>query len=912
MAITPHPIDTTIFASFNEALRKFLTPIEGDVPFVYSDQPAGVPGVPTLGVGYALLAGTPGMHDWALRDGYRNDLSDAGILLTDAQLQDLEANLTEAMNALNGVAGAVNPFFPAADGVNPLGWTIETTQSQSLFDLLVPEYETRVRNWLGNDAVYSSLQGSQEMIALYSMSFNGLIKVGKFAILRDAVISGTPDARAEAWYEIRYHHADQLWYRRYEEAALFGLYNDKNNITLDSAKAAYQMFNLHRDKILSFGRDRTSDLAMANRFLQRSGFTSVSAPTIQEALNPAKPLILADLLVQNPANTQLLNRLVADMDVGPSNDKFLSTNIYLDPGRELPDPGQTLGAINPDNNGALLSATPDTAVDEIFIGEGGNDYLFAGKGNDVLVGGAGLDTYIYRMGDGNDLIADSDSQGRIVVYEADGKTALTVAAGAFTETAAGSNTWTSADGKLTLKHGTTWMLDIQGDGAIDLGDNFTSGDFGIRLANAPEQTTRDIYGDPVMHYAKGIVPRSEDPSWHVTYITGRNIVDGVMVSYDIEYFIVDGNGNPAETGGPAFGDTLYGGGSNDHIASGGGIDHIYAAQGGNDFIEAGGGNGAGASGTEVYFSDYVEAGAGDDRIYANSFVDTATAIAEGNTQASQEIYGLTALGGDGNDVMVGSAGNDYLAGGTGSDLLIGGAGNDVIEGNNDADALPSWQGYSYDDYLGFCADNAYFFLTPDFFQYEAPNFDASGDVIYAGAGSDYAIGNNGNDVIYGEDGNDALVGYGGNDVILGGNNDDIIYGDVAWGYDYTNLDGSDYLDGGAGIDQIYGNGGDDILVGGAENDRLFGGVGQDTYIFNAGDGIDNVYDTRGENNVIRFGAGVDKNNIHLHLGSLMLDLGNGDAIHINNEDQSNANGFDRNDVFNSSSIRIDQRGQHRN
>ena len=42
--------------------------------------------------------------------------------------------------------------------------------------------------------------------------------------------------------------------------------------------------------------------------------------------------------------------------------------------------------------------------------------------------------------------------------------------------------------------------------------------------------------------------------------------------------------------------------------------------------------------------------------------------------------------------------------------------------------------------------------------------------------------------------------------------------------------------------------------------------------------------------------------LKLNLGSLMLDLGNGDGIHIDNEDQTNANGFDRNDVFNSSPI----------
>jgi len=36
-----------------------------------------------------------------------------------------------------------------------------------------------------------------------------------------------------------------------------------------------------------------------------------------------------------------------------------------------------------------------------------------------------------------------------------------------------------------------------------------------------------------------------------------------------------------------------------------------------------------------------------------------------------------------------------------------------------------------------------------------------------------------------------------------------------------------------------------------------------------------------------FGEGVDKSAIKLRTGSLLLDLGNGDAIHIDNFDQAN-------------------------
>jgi Ca2+-binding RTX toxin-like protein len=41
---------------------------------------------------------------------------------------------------------------------------------------------------------------------------------------------------------------------------------------------------------------------------------------------------------------------------------------------------------------------------------------------------------------------------------------------------------------------------------------------------------------------------------------------------------------------------------------------------------------------------------------------------------------LTGNGGDGNDVLIGSAGNDVLTGGAGGDVLIGGGGQDVLDG----------------------------------------------------------------------------------------------------------------------------------------------------------------------------------------------------------------------------------------
>lgn len=243
MAITPRPFEIASALNFRDALYEFLKLVEGDIPFVYSDER----GIPTLGIGYALVV--QGTDEWELRDGYQANLSAAGISLTPAQLADLESKLTQAMNALNGT-GATNPFSPAATGTNPLGWTIDSTQSRNLFNYVVPEYETRVKNWLGNDTLYSGMQDSMEMVALVSLAYQGFINVGKSPALKRAIVNGD---RTEAWYEIRYNTNTEA--RRFLEADTFSLYNP--NPTEADYKSAYRTLTRHRTKIL--GADGVAD-----------------------------------------------------------------------------------------------------------------------------------------------------------------------------------------------------------------------------------------------------------------------------------------------------------------------------------------------------------------------------------------------------------------------------------------------------------------------------------------------------------------------------------------------------------------------------------------------------------------------------------------------------------------------------
>ncbi|MEK7793896.1 MAG: calcium-binding protein, partial [Candidatus Hydrogenedentota bacterium] len=119
----------------------------------------------------------------------------------------------------------------------------------------------------------------------------------------------------------------------------------------------------------------------------------------------------------------------------------------------------------------------------------------------------------------------------------------------------------------------------------------------------------------------------------------------------------------------------------------------------------------------------------------------------------------------------------------------------------------------------------------------------------------------------------------------------------------TSLVGDDYLDGGAGEDTLIGGGGNDVLIGGTEKDALYGGLGddllfggtaddilnggtgKDTYFYNRGDGVDTIQDpdiTTGAQYLssVALGEGITKEQVKFKLGSLAIDTGGGDVLHI--------------------------------
>jgi Ca2+-binding RTX toxin-like protein len=104
------------------------------------------------------------------------------------------------------------------------------------------------------------------------------------------------------------------------------------------------------------------------------------------------------------------------------------------------------------------------------------------------------------------------------------------------------------------------------------------------------------------------------------------------------------------------------------------------------------------------------------------------------------------------------------------------------------------------------------------------------DSLIAGGGSDTVAGNSGSDEIAGTSGTNTLYGGSGSDEINGGSGVDTIFGGS--GNDEINGGSSaDFLFGGRGNDDISGGGGDDQITGGMGADELTGDAGADDFIF---------------------------------------------------------------------------------
>ena len=349
--------------------------------------------------------------------------------------------------------------------------------------------------------------------------------------------------------------------------------------------------------------------------------------------------------------------------------------------------------------------------------------------------------------------------------------------------------------------------------------------------------------------------------------SGENATAALSINFSASayraYFgAIGGAGNDTITAAGLYSDyVINGGAGNDALTGGNGNDWIIGGAG----VDTLTGNG----GDDVFIadsSDTVVGGAGFDTIIMDG--DTAVTRVVGThreTRSYTTWWGWTnhytvTSGISGVEAFFSGGGNDTLSIGntvTNGGVIDGGAGNDTITGASGADVLSGGDG----------ADTI--------------NGGGEGDVISGGAGADTLNGQAGDDWIL-ADSSDTVNGgadwdtviYVDNNAVtinahsagveqlfLGGGNDTVSASTTVSSYNLR-------VFGGFGNDTLQTGTGADMLHGGKGNDILKGGFGNDWYLFNRGDGRDEISDITPYEN--RYDGGDDT--LSLGGGILLTDL----------------------------------------
>lgn len=543
---------------------------------------------------------------------------------------------------------------------------------------------------------------------------------------------------------------------------------------------------------------------------------------------------------------------------------------------------------------------------DIIFGRGGSDRLYGGNGDDYISVGAGRDYHIHVNGvwtphgawggNGNDtLVANT---GNAYLWGQSGDDLIILGKG--------NQPWSRYDGG-------------SGNDMLSF-ERYHEGlviNLGTTTNTSSSTGWRTVLGD--QHFVSFESARGTIFNDGVHGTQGNNRLEGLAGADTISGY----GGNDTLEGG-AGADTLHGGGGYDRVsyeqsssavwidlttdeAFGGHADGdvflVHAADmeafQGSDFADT-------FKGTTTHSVDFfgghgddwfVAAGASQDKFWGDEDFDTvdysdftsavSLSLAAGvgyNGIAGHRYHDIEhAMGSRYNDYLRGRHNeDDSFTGGKGNDFLYGYSGNDTYVYNRgdgfdriyEAANNGGWDVVLFGDDVSWSdlwvgtpnAGNGYSHMdiringSTSQRLYIAHNFDsrtgyneASIDAIdMAGSGAVYV-----NDltwVVNGSDGHDsALQGASGKrDLIMGQNGNDRIYSNrYASGGHATNYESND-----------------NILIGGQGNDSLYASVGDDTYVFEAGDGRDLIVDTGGADR-IQFGAGIDAS-------SLIFEVKNGD------------------------------------
>ncbi|WP_332752374.1 calcium-binding protein [Hydrogenophaga sp.] len=487
--------------------------------------------------------------------------------------------------------------------------------------------------------------------------------------------------------------------------------------------------------------------------------------------------------------------------------------------------------------------------DDTLLGGWGADVLYGGAGRDLLQGGAGGDTYHFAPGDGHDTIEDShQALAQFSVY------------------------WESPRRSPRLPDEVPNVL-VFGEGISlqDLVLREQDGDLVIEFASSP--------GDRLT--LKGF---DLSRATQTRAIDVFRFADGTELMADditAEGFTIQGGDDGAWLEGTPFADQLIGGDGDDVLEGQGGADRL-----------------AGRMGSDTY---YVRASTTPEKptqtVVAEVWrpQDVNVLVIDGDV-SSADLW--LALEGDDLVLRIGQGGDSVRFAGFDprvpgmpapvERIELGDTGalihfNDLLaQGVYDPDApLPDLRVNLGDGAVDVDATSAV----------NSSGTLAFGEGITAqniqGQLTFEADGNGGHWLVmhYGDAGDVLrLAGFNPSDVLGGGHVvDRFSFADgTAW--DYATLASEGFVvKGDETANDLTGTNLSDQLHGGGDSDVLRGGEGDDSYVFNIGDGVDTIIDSGATDfNFIRFGAGIRPQDIREKWdgSTLVVHYSEGDAVRI--------------------------------
>lgn len=241
---------------------------------------------------------------------------------------------------------------------------VNEAESDRLFRASIQEYEVHAER--------AGLPLSHERVALVSVTYNRGVGAMRGHPVFDAIGAGN---RYEAWYQLRYNcwgsREDMeggLRKRRFAESEVFGLYDDRANVSVEEAAEVYAMYRTYHAEIdrveRGFGVSIDGQQARPNRIAQANrdypeivhGYGAVRS--ISESLAPARTVLIDHLRARYP-----------EQATGFTEARFNAGQIDLDryPIDGDRSAGERTSATRPHDAGSASRATAGSQFDDPFL-----------------------------------------------------------------------------------------------------------------------------------------------------------------------------------------------------------------------------------------------------------------------------------------------------------------------------------------------------------------------------------------------------------------------------------------------------------------------------------------------------------------------------------------------------------------